>query len=366
MYQKEDDYEQILFDFSEKVTVSKNGTCEFGMKFLPLSKDGLLPQFPVRVTLARDSAMEDIIVSSEQFRIIAYKVLVEQVSVPELSYPSFDISLVDAAGHRISLNAKLEVALFSTCSAVNTAAPLVEWVRETHIFSWSFKSGMRNIDHANLPTAIQFKTVPAYRGKTAFRVRVTVLSVGASQGGGSCVSLTKIGRGWTSFCSLNGTGASAGATAAAAAVAAAAVAAATAAGSSADAGAQRGAPPLLPPPPSAGMPPPLYTGASNLPIPGALGGQHSPYSQVSPLLLTQPLQDNHVTMPILASDASLVLSLNALERSMGMEEKDVIKSPQDIFRQFSQAVMKALNGAFTVTDDTSALSKDALNEAYNM
>ena len=159
------------------------------MKFLSLSKDGLLPQFPMRISISRDKVVKDILVSSMPFRIISFKILVKPL--PEDSATKntcFEVSIVDALGKSIEAPAKLELSLYSTVNEQSATVCFVEWRKEA--MAWSYQNGTRHTEGCMLPSVVCIRSTAISGPRAGYTVRASVLSLS-----GTTVSLTKVGRG---------------------------------------------------------------------------------------------------------------------------------------------------------------------------
>lgn len=277
-------YDQIMFDQSAAIQVESDGAADFGLKFLSLSKDGLLPQYPMRVTLSRDKDARDVVVSTASLRVILYKMCVRQAAEDITSpFPKFELSVIDMFNNKIDIYGKVELHLYSTASPPHMPINRMEWLREP--LSWSYERGPRGSDQSQLPALISIKTSAIMTGKSAFRLRATMLGINST-----AFSLTKIGRGFSAPFNLTGD---------------------------------------------------------------------------SRQLATKPQYMPSVYQST-GQNAGIV-RLTALESlpPSGSADTAVPKTPQDIFRQFAQVVMRSLHNAYMSTSGD-GFNADALNDAYEM
>lgn len=189
MVQNGDSYEQLLFDHSVKVTIGPDGRAQFGVKFLSLSKDGLLPQFPMRISISRDKLVKDIVVSSQPFRIISFKVLVKPLPEENVTVNTrVEVSIVDVHGKSLEVPAKLDLSLYSTTDEQSAGVSFVDWRKEA--MAWTYENGAQITDGCVLPAVVCIRSTTVVGARAGYTVRASVLSLS-----GTTVSLTKVGRG---------------------------------------------------------------------------------------------------------------------------------------------------------------------------
>ena len=341
MYQKDNVYEQKTFNVSEKVIVSKSGTCQFGIKFLALSRDGLLPQFPVRVSISEDPNVERVIVSSEQFRIIEYKAEVKLIESPNSKLPKFEVSLRNVNNVYLEGLLKLDIHLHSSSSDMSSTTDKREWVKES-ICNWGYDNKLSCSDLVHLPALILPEIPKSHTDTRLYRLTAIVLSLV-----NTTVSLTKVGRGYSPEFSFPVS--------------------------------DEGASPSPSPPPLP-TPSPVSTDAVVPDVPPKPAV--TPFIQplVSPnnvVSLTAPLMtlassssltnlsDQDALLQAhakLADNKALSTSNTAPSDSSYSLEPMFQKSPHDAFRLFSQAAMKALNAAYTAKENE-PFSMEAIKDA---
>lgn len=177
-----------IFDKSEPILVDECGNASFHVKFLPLTRDGLLPQLPVCVSLSSGSAATEFILSSKPCRIISHKMRITQISeATGGSLPKFELSAIDIKREAVNLVGIFDVTLYSISHYATEKTPEMGWGRTQLI--WSYENGQSITEMCSLPAVISLKSSSYRSGSSAYCLRASATRLGTN-----FISLTKIGR----------------------------------------------------------------------------------------------------------------------------------------------------------------------------